>query len=260
MPSARWLYAPSILLQAKHSIITDATIWPSAGIGTLLDTTSLKGDIRHISECCILLKFILFVIGGTSVGYSHIRHGSFTGIARVYHPVIKSCQIIRWVISFHQLEKLLFSYRDHMQVSINKIIKKEMAYLIFHDWIPIPCKQHLIILCQHTNQAKGNQTYQSSQVHSNTWYDRLQWHLPKSSLKDCSLKDWSSFDFQHRLFMSCESFSLQRLHYHMVNIIGKTRTTRRPAFWGYPPTPHDYPYYWPVHIRSQVKTRWKPKN
>ena len=52
-----------------------------------------------------------------------------------------------------------------------------------------------------------------------------------------------------------------------------TRTTRTPAFWGYPPTPHDYPilltslfwmrpspYYWPVNIRSQVKTRWKPKN
>ena len=53
-----------------------------------------------------------------------------------------------------------------------------------------------------------------------------------------------------------------------------TRTTRTPAFWGYPPPPpmpHDYPilltslfwipspYYWPVDIRSQVKTRWKPK-
>ena len=26
--------------------------------------------------------------------------------------------------------------------------------------------------------------------------------------------------------------------------IGKTRTTRTPAFWGYPPPPHDYPYHW----------------
>ena len=24
----------------------------------------------------------------------------------------------------------------------------------------------------------------------------------------------------------------------------KTRTTRTPAFWGYPPPPHDYPHYW----------------
>ena len=25
-----------------------------------------------------------------------------------------------------------------------------------------------------------------------------------------------------------------------------TRTTRTPAFWGYPPPPHDYPYYWVI--------------
>ena len=33
-----------------------------------------------------------------------------------------------------------------------------------------------------------------------------------------------------------------------------TRTTRTPAFWGYPPPPHDYPYYWQVHFESQVYT------
>ena len=38
----------------------------------------------------------------------------------------------------------------------------------------------------------------------------------------------------------------------------KTRTTRIRAFWGYPPPPHYYPYYWPVHIGSQVKTRQSP--
>ena len=36
--------------------------------------------------------------------------------------------------------------------------------------------------------------------------------------------------------------------------IKPTRTTRTPAFWGYPPPPHDYPYYWPVHFESQVHT------
>ena len=25
-----------------------------------------------------------------------------------------------------------------------------------------------------------------------------------------------------------------------------TRTTRMPAFWGYPPPPHDYPYHWVI--------------
>ena len=34
----------------------------------------------------------------------------------------------------------------------------------------------------------------------------------------------------------------------------QTRTTRTPAFWRYPPPPHDYPYYWPVHFESQVHT------
>ena len=26
----------------------------------------------------------------------------------------------------------------------------------------------------------------------------------------------------------------------------KTRATRTPAFWGYPPLPHDYPYHWVI--------------
>ena len=34
--------------------------------------------------------------------------------------------------------------------------------------------------------------------------------------------------------------------------IMKTRTTRTPAFWGYPPPPRDYPYYWPSRFESQV--------
>ena len=33
-----------------------------------------------------------------------------------------------------------------------------------------------------------------------------------------------------------------------------TRTTRTPAFWGYPPPPRDYPYNWPVRFESQVHT------
>ena len=39
-----------------------------------------------------------------------------------------------------------------------------------------------------------------------------------------------------------------------LDLIDPTRTTRTPAFWGYPPPPRDYPYYWPVHFESQVHT------
>ena len=34
-----------------------------------------------------------------------------------------------------------------------------------------------------------------------------------------------------------------------------TRTTRTPAFWGYPPPPHDYPYYWVILDPYWVKRR-----
>ena len=37
----------------------------------------------------------------------------------------------------------------------------------------------------------------------------------------------------------------------------KTRTTRTPAFWGYPPPPHDYPRYW---IPSQKNNRSRTEN
>ena len=37
------------------------------------------------------------------------------------------------------------------------------------------------------------------------------------------------FKFHHKLFFRFE-----------------TRTTRTPAFWGYPPPPHDYPYHWVI--------------
>ena len=31
-----------------------------------------------------------------------------------------------------------------------------------------------------------------------------------------------------------------------ISVICVTRTTRTPAFWGYPPPPHDYPYHWVI--------------
>ena len=50
--------------------------------------------------------------------------------------------------------------------------------------------------------------------------------------------------------------------YGFVSKCGKllpkpTRTTRTPAFWGYPPPPHDYPHYW---IPSQKNNRSRTEN
>ena len=41
------------------------------------------------------------------------------------------------------------------------------------------------------------------------------------------------------------------------SVINTTRTTRTPAFWGYPPPPHDYPHYW---IPSQKNNRSRTEN
>ena len=34
-----------------------------------------------------------------------------------------------------------------------------------------------------------------------------------------------------------------------------TRTTRTPAFWGYPPLPHDYPHYWVIKSKKINRSR-----
>ena len=40
---------------------------------------------------------------------------------------------------------------------------------------------------------------------------------------------------------------------HSIRIPIITRTTRTPAFWEYPPPPHDYPYYW--YISSDPRSK-----
>ena len=49
---------------------------------------------------------------------------------------------------------------------------------------------------------------------------------------------------------------LWNLGYYQLSF-GITRTTRTPAFWGYPPPPHDYPHYW---IPSQKNNRSRTEN
>ena len=39
--------------------------------------------------------------------------------------------------------------------------------------------------------------------------------------------------------------SQQQLQLNHTAVL-KTRTTRTPVFWGYPPPPHDYPYHWVI--------------
>ena len=41
-------------------------------------------------------------------------------------------------------------------------------------------------------------------------------------------------------------FTPQAASNRVSHIVVTTRTTRTPAFWGYPPLPHDYPYHWVI--------------
>ena len=52
------------------------------------------------------------------------------------------------------------------------------------------------------------------------------------------------------LFKPCKWQISTNVEFYLI----LTRTTRTPAFWRYPPPPHDYPYYWAVHFESQVHT------
>ena len=58
-----------------------------------------------------------------------------------------------------------------------------------------------------------------------------------------------SFDLDFENRVRSVTFSvLVRLFPYVLEI---TRTTRTPAFWGYPPPPHDYPYHWVILDPSQ---------
>ena len=59
---------------------------------------------------------------------------------------------------------------------------------------------------------------------------------------------------QWGMALHCNAISHWLGAYTGWSLLHTTRTTRTPAFWGYPPPPRDYPYYWPVHFESQVHT------
>ena len=75
--------------------------------------------------------------------------------------------------------------------------------------------------------------------------------------------------FFSRLYFPCSAPRCNPSNYK--NLFEMKTRTKTPAFWGYPPAAPwlpilltksfwiPSPYYWPVHIGSQVKRRWKPK-
>ena len=57
----------------------------------------------------------------------------------------------------------------------------------------------------------------------------------------------NTYKFHHECHASiCIKFGILGAHILMDFSKKNTRTTRTPAFWGYPPPPHDYPYHWVI--------------
>ena len=53
------------------------------------------------------------------------------------------------------------------------------------------------------------------------------------------VSNWSAFFLFH---INQITIPYMQLFWNLI----LTRTTRTPAFWGYPPPPHDYPLYWVI--------------
>ena len=67
-------------------------------------------------------------------------------------------------------------------------------------------------------------------------------YMQKLNAKNLIFSFWFVWYFWHQLFLIIHYISLfgEKYMYHT------TRKTRTPAFWGYPPSPHDYPYHWVI--------------
>ena len=112
--------------------------------------------------------------------------------------------------------------------------------------IAVPNGNNLLIYLK--SKASLSKLFSSS---SEIWKQNLQTHMFLDSCPiDILTGHWSDPCINNKL-------SSSKKYRKSICIQGAfpTRTTRMPAFWGYPLPPHDYPYYWPVHIGSQVKTR-----
>ena len=85
--------------------------------------------------------------------------------------------------------------------------------------------------------------------------------MPKSNFKYCKATVCNSF-WPAIMFCTMWCFSILVWQFSTQSLLETTRTTRTPAFWGYPPPPHDYPYYWfilnPKSKQDKVKiTIWR---
>ena len=68
----------------------------------------------------------------------------------------------------------------------------------------------------------------------------------------------------HRTFLEAHQYIchyvsvIRNMHSRYISVA--TRTTRTPAFWGYPPPPHDYPYHWVILNPKSKEDKVKVSN
>ena len=89
-------------------------------------------------------------------------------------------------------------------------------------------------------------------VHIKKMHDELQMKLPTTPVACTYYNTWhisSEVCFVQYCFRYISTYHrvlVFDLKIFLSHKMLETRTTRAPAFWGYPPPPHDYPYHWVI--------------
>ena len=68
----------------------------------------------------------------------------------------------------------------------------------------------------------------------------------KGSMEEGFLHYWPFVRGIHWLILESPHQWAVMWCFNIFLILAWTRTTRTPAFWGYPPPPNDYPYHWVI--------------
>ena len=123
------------------------------------------------------------------------------------------------------------------------------------------------------NEGKGHQTFKLIRKRSwkcinTTWTNALILMEKKQVYYSNPNLFYHSSETQVQILQHyiCQHKAQNNKKQNLNQYPNKTRTTRTPAFWGYPPPPHDYPHYlvmldppsqnkveWPWRYRSRSK-------
>ena len=128
-------------------------------------------------------------------------------------------------------------------------LKRNLASFWETDLCPSCCvaswEKHFCCKSQQIQAQPINMVVHSRQHFQMHFYQKNVYILNKIfDLRIEAWTKWSPFHRQHFEMHEPERKVLQTVLRFVHTVQLTTRTIRTPAFWGYPPPPHDYPHYW----------------